>query len=102
MGCSSSPAPTWPIPGPALRRARAELAATSLAGLEAVAVSAVTGAGLPELRQALAQLARDAPRPGPGRAGPALGGPGVQRRGSGTVVTGTLPAGPCAPAGNCS
>src|SRR5882724_5171978 len=40
-------------PGPALRRAAAELAATSLGAVEALAVSAVTGAGLPELRDAL-------------------------------------------------
>jgi selenocysteine-specific elongation factor len=55
-------------PEPALRRARAELAATSLAGAQAVAVSAVTGAGLPELRRALGQLAGSLPVPDP--AGP--------------------------------
>ena len=80
-------------PEPALRRARAELAATSLAGAGAVAVSAVTGAGLPELRRALAQLAGSLPVPDP--AGPVR--LWVDRafsiRGSGTVVTGTLPAG---------
>jgi selenocysteine-specific elongation factor len=80
-------------PEPALRRARAELAATSLAGAEAVAVSAVTGAGLPELRRALARLAGSLPVPDP--AGPVR--LWVDRafsiRGSGTVVTGTLPAG---------
>jgi selenocysteine-specific elongation factor len=80
-------------PEPALRRARAELAATSLAGAGAVAVSAVTGAGLPELRRALGQLAGSLPVPDP--AGPVR--LWVDRafsiRGSGTVVTGTLPAG---------
>jgi selenocysteine-specific elongation factor len=80
-------------PGPALRRARAELAATSLGQVEAVAVSAVTGAGLPELRRALARLAAALPVPDP--AGPVR--LWVDRafsiRGSGTVVTGTLPAG---------
>jgi selenocysteine-specific elongation factor len=80
-------------PEPALRRARAELAATSLAGAQAVAVSAVTGAGLPELRRALGQLAGSLPVPDP--AGPVR--LWVDRafsiRGSGTVVTGTLPAG---------
>ena len=80
-------------PAPALRRARAELAATSLAGAEAVAVSAVTGAGLPELRRALASWPRSLPVPDP--AGPVR--LWVDRafsiRGSGTVVTGTLPAG---------
>jgi selenocysteine-specific elongation factor len=80
-------------PEPALQRAQAELAATSLAGAGAVAVSAVTGAGLPELRRALAQLAGSLPVPDP--AGPVR--LWVDRafsiRGSGTVVTGTLPAG---------
>ena len=37
-------------PGPATARARAEIAATSLGTVEAVAVSGLTGAGLPELR----------------------------------------------------
>ncbi|MDG4797664.1 selenocysteine-specific translation elongation factor [Micromonospora sp. WMMD1082] len=80
-------------PQPALARARAELAATSLGAVEAVAVSAVTGAGLPELRAALDRLAARLPAPvadGPVRLW-------VDRsftvRGSGTVVTGTLGAG---------
>jgi selenocysteine-specific elongation factor len=58
-----------------------------------VAVSAVTGAGLPELRDALARLVSALPAPDP-RAPVRLW---VDRsfsiRGSGTVVTGTLPAG---------
>lgn len=80
-------------PGPALARARAELAVTSLGAVEAVAVSAVTGAGLPELRAALDRLAARLPAP-------AVDAPvrlWVDRcftvRGSGTVVTGTLGAG---------
>jgi selenocysteine-specific elongation factor len=90
-------------PGPALRAASAELAATSLgedaggAGVEAVAVSAVTGTGLDELRAALARLAAALPGPDP-RAPVRLW---VDRsftiRGSGTVVTGTLPAGTVRP-----
>ena len=60
---------------------------------EAVAVSAVTGAGLPDLRAALARLVAGAARPRPGRPGPALGRPVVHHPGRGTVVTGTLPAG---------
>jgi selenocysteine-specific elongation factor len=90
-------------PGPARRAAAAELAATSLgedaggAGFEAVAVSAVTGAGLDELRAALARLAAALPDPDP-RAPVRLW---VDRsftiRGSGTVVTGTLPAGTVGP-----
>ena len=43
-------------PGPATRQALAEIAATSLGTVEAVAVSAVTGQGLDELRAALGRL----------------------------------------------
>ncbi|MEG3636258.1 selenocysteine-specific translation elongation factor [Micromonospora palythoicola] len=80
-------------PAAALARARSELAGTSLAGVEAVPVSAVTGTGLPALRAALDRLADRMPAPVPD-------GPvrlWVDRcftvRGSGTVVTGTLGAG---------
>ena len=80
-------------PGPVLRRARAELAATSLGQVEAVAVSAVTGAGLPELRQALARLAGALPVPDPAAPVRLWVDRAFSIRGSGTVVTGTLPAG---------
>ncbi|SCF11239.1 selenocysteine-specific elongation factor [Micromonospora coriariae] len=80
-------------PGPAAARARAEIAATSLGTVETVAVSGLTGAGLPELRAALDRLAAGLPAPivdDPVRLW-------VDRsftvRGSGTVVTGTLGAG---------
>ncbi|MBQ1020849.1 SelB C-terminal domain-containing protein [Micromonospora sp. D93] len=80
-------------PGPATARARAEIAATSLGAVPAVAVSGLTGAGLPELRAALDRLAAQLPAPvvdDPVRLW-------VDRsftvRGSGTVVTGTLGAG---------
>ncbi|MFC5926297.1 selenocysteine-specific translation elongation factor [Micromonospora vulcania] len=80
-------------PGPATARARAEIAATSLGAVETVAVSGVTGAGLPELRAALDRLAARLPAP-------AVDDPvrlWVDRsftvRGSGTVVTGTLGGG---------
>ncbi|RIV37326.1 selenocysteine-specific translation elongation factor [Micromonospora radicis] len=80
-------------PGPTLRQARAELATTSLAGAQAVAVSAVTGTGLSDLRAALDRLA--ARLPGPQHDAPVR--LWVDRsftvRGSGTVVTGTLGAG---------
>ncbi|MET7835645.1 selenocysteine-specific translation elongation factor [Micromonospora sediminicola] len=80
-------------PGPALARARAEIAATSLGEVEAVAVSALTGAGLPELRAALDRLV--ARLPDPARDAPVR--LWVDRsftvRGSGTVVTGTLGGG---------
>ncbi|MET7867078.1 selenocysteine-specific translation elongation factor [Micromonospora taraxaci] len=80
-------------PGPATARARAEIAATSLGAVPAVAVSGLTGAGLPELRSALDRLAARVPAP-------AVDDPvrlWVDRsftvRGSGTVVTGTLGGG---------
>ncbi|MET8202300.1 selenocysteine-specific translation elongation factor [Micromonospora taraxaci] len=80
-------------PGQATARARAEIAATSLGALPAVAVSGLTGAGLPELRSALDRLAARVPAPvvdDPVRLW-------VDRsftvRGSGTVVTGTLGGG---------
>ncbi|MFC4017479.1 selenocysteine-specific translation elongation factor [Micromonospora sp. GCM10011542] len=80
-------------PAPAIARARAEIAATSLGPVEAVAVSGLTGAGLPELRVALDRLAARLPDP-------AADGPvrlwadrSFTVRGSGTVVTGTLGAG---------
>ncbi|MGW4157649.1 selenocysteine-specific translation elongation factor [Micromonospora chersina] len=80
-------------PGPALARARTEIAATSLGAVEAVPVSAVTGAGLPELRAALGRLV--ARLPDPSRDVPVR--LWVDRsftiRGSGTVVTGTLGGG---------
>ncbi|MBQ0905855.1 selenocysteine-specific translation elongation factor [Micromonospora sp. U21] len=80
-------------PGSATARARAEIAATSLGAVETVAVSGLTGAGLPELRAALDRLAARLPAP-------TVDDPvrfWVDRsftvRGSGTVVTGTLGAG---------
>jgi selenocysteine-specific elongation factor len=80
-------------PGPALRDAAGRLARTSLGEVERVAVSAVTGQGLPELLGALGRLAAGLPSPDP-RAPVRLW---VDRsfsiKGSGTVVTGTLPAG---------
>src|SRR5580692_3383493 len=44
-------------PGPATHQALAEIAHTSLGDVEAIAVSAVTGEGLDELRAALGRLA---------------------------------------------
>ena len=80
-------------PGPARRRAAAEIAATSLGEVAAVAVSAVTGAGLPELRDALARLAAGLATPAPGAPARLWVDRAFSIRGSGTVVTGTLPAG---------
>jgi selenocysteine-specific elongation factor len=80
-------------PGPALRQAAGEIAGTSLGELEATAVSAVTGEGLPELMAALGRLTARLPQPDP-RAGVRLWLDRVFAiKGSGTVVTGTLQAG---------
>ncbi|MEU5789977.1 selenocysteine-specific translation elongation factor [Micromonospora purpureochromogenes] len=80
-------------PGPALARARAELAATSLGAVEAVPVSAVTGAGLPELRAALDRLVARLPAPAPDLPVRLWVDRCFTIRGSGTVVTGTLGGG---------
>src|ERR1700712_2847615 len=50
-------------PDLAIEEAREHLAGTSLAGLAAVGVSARTGAGMPELRLALAELVAGMPQP---------------------------------------
>jgi selenocysteine-specific elongation factor len=80
-------------PGPAMRQAAEQVAATSLGAVEAVAVSAVTGAGLPELRAALARLAASLPVPDAAAPVRLWVDRSFSIRGSGTVVTGTLPAG---------
>ena len=80
-------------PAPAMARARDEIRRSSLGDPPAVAVSAVTGQGLDELREQLVALVRgleDPPADAPVRLW-------VDRsfviRGAGTVVTGTLPEG---------
>jgi selenocysteine-specific elongation factor len=80
-------------PAPVLADAVQRLAGTSLGRVPAVAVSARTGAGLPELSAALERLL--AGLPAPDRSAPVR--LWVDRaftiRGAGTVVTGTLAAG---------
>ena len=80
-------------PEPARRQALAEIGRTSLREVEAVAVSASAGIGMPELRAALGRLLVRLPRPD-------LDAPvrlwidrSFSIKGSGTVVTGTLAAG---------
>ena len=80
-------------PGAATRQALDRIAATSLGRVEAVAVSAVTGAGLPELRAALVRLVASLPVPDPAAPVRLWVDRSFSIRGSGTVVTGTLPAG---------
>jgi selenocysteine-specific elongation factor len=80
-------------PGPATRQALEQVSRTSLGAVEAVPVSAVTGAGLPELRAALARLVAALPVPDPAAPVRLWVDRSFSIRGSGTVVTGTLPAG---------
>ncbi|MGH3265608.1 MAG: selenocysteine-specific translation elongation factor [Trebonia sp.] len=95
-------------PGPATRQALAEVARTSLGTVEAIAVSAVTGEGIDDLRAALARLIASLDAPPGTVAASAPGAPAREQavapvrlwidrsftiRGAGTVVTGTLPAG---------
>jgi selenocysteine-specific elongation factor len=80
-------------PGPALAAAGEEFAAAGLGPVPAVAVSAVTGEGLPRLRAELAALAGRMPAPDPTAAIRLWVDRAFSIPGSGTVVTGTLPAG---------
>ncbi len=80
-------------PAPARRQALAKLAGSSLGEVEAVGVSARTGLGLPALRDALDRLAARLPRPDPSAPVRLWVDRAFRIRGSGTVVTGTLPAG---------
>ncbi|HEY0486687.1 MAG TPA: selenocysteine-specific translation elongation factor [Mycobacteriales bacterium] len=80
-------------PETAILEAREELAGTSLEGLPAVAVSAPTGRGLDELRDALARLTRELPAADTAAPVRLWIDRAFTIRGSGTVVTGTLAAG---------
>lgn len=74
-------------------RAREELAGTGLRDAPAVAVSAVTGAGLDELRHTLEQVLAQAEAPDPTARVRLWVDRAFTITGAGTVVTGTLPAG---------
>ena len=80
-------------PGPALAQARAQLAGTSLAQVPALAVSTVTGEGLAALVAALDTLVQGLPVPDAGDPVRLWVDRAFSMTGSGTVVTGTLPAG---------
>ncbi len=80
-------------PGPAMAQAAAHIRATSLGEVATVAVSAVTGQGLPDLLTALDKLADSLPVPDPGAPVRLWVDRAFSITGSGTVVTGTLPAG---------
>jgi selenocysteine-specific elongation factor len=80
-------------PAAARQQALAELERTPLRDVEAVSVSAVTGAGLDEVRAALDRLVAGLPAPEPDAPVRLWVDRAFTMRGSGTVVTGTLPAG---------
>ncbi|HXW45112.1 MAG TPA: selenocysteine-specific translation elongation factor [Streptosporangiaceae bacterium] len=80
-------------PAPAMEQAIAYIAPTSLGAAPAVAVSAVTGAGMAELVAALDQLGKAMPEPDPSGPARIWIDRAFTMSGSGTVVTGTLPAG---------
>ncbi|MDN3355299.1 selenocysteine-specific translation elongation factor [Actinomadura sp. DC4] len=80
-------------PDAALVQARAEIARTTLGDVPAVAVSGATGQGLPDLRAALGRLAASLPAPDADAPVRIWVDRAFTIKGSGTVVTGTLPAG---------
>jgi selenocysteine-specific elongation factor len=80
-------------PAPAITEATAQIAQTALGELPAVAVSSVTGAGLNELVAGLDDLCRSLPEPDAGAPVRIWVDRTFSMTGSGTVVTGTLPAG---------
>ncbi|NYD99701.1 selenocysteine-specific elongation factor [Kineosphaera limosa] len=80
-------------PAPALAHAGERLAGGSLADVEAVAVSALTGAGLAQLRAALDRLVDGMPPPEPTQRVRLWADRSFTIAGAGTVVTGTLGAG---------
>jgi selenocysteine-specific elongation factor len=80
-------------PAPAIEQARGRLAASTLGETEALAVSGRTGQGLAELREALDRLTARLPAPDPLAPVRMWIDRVFSVTGSGTVVTGTLPAG---------
>jgi len=80
-------------PHAARESARAQLRGTSLADVDSVAVSAVTGAGLDDLRSALVRLVAALPPPEPGVRLRLWLDRAFTIKGAGTVVTGTLGGG---------
>jgi selenocysteine-specific elongation factor len=80
-------------PCAALAGARAEVDATSLRSIPSVVVSGRTGEGLDELRTTLARVLRDVPSPSDAADVRLWVDRSFHVRGTGRVVTGTLPAG---------
>jgi selenocysteine-specific elongation factor len=80
-------------PAAAMAEAQERIARTSLGEIPAVAVSSVTGAGFPDLMTALDDLGLSLPEPDPGAPVRIWIDRAFSMTGSGTVATGTLPAG---------
>jgi selenocysteine-specific elongation factor len=80
-------------PAPALGYAQQRLARTSLGTVPAVAVSATTGQGMAQLRDALARLVEQLPEPDTTGRVRLFVDRAFTIRGAGTVVTGTLGGG---------
>ena len=80
-------------PAPVLADVRERLAGTSLAGVPGLAVSAVTGRGMPALQAALEDLLAGLPAADVGAPVRLWIDRAFSIRGAGTVVTGTLAAG---------
>lgn len=80
-------------PAPVARHAREQLAGTGMADLPVCAVSGATGGGFAELRAELDALAHRLPRPEAETAARIWVDRSFTVRGTGTVVTGTLPTG---------
>jgi selenocysteine-specific elongation factor len=80
-------------PAPVLADVRQRLAGTSMGEVPAVAVSALTGAGMPELTSALEALLAGLPAAAPDAPVRLWIDRAFTIRGAGTVVTGTLAAG---------
>jgi len=80
-------------PAAAMAEAQSRIARSSLGVIPAVAVSAATGAGLPDLVGALDDLVQSLPQPDPGAPVRIWIDRAFTITGSGTVATGTLQAG---------
>ena len=80
-------------PANAMAAAQARISETGLGEIPAVAVSSVTGAGLPDLISALDVLGQSLPESDPSAPVRIWIDRAFSMTGSGTVVTGTLPAG---------
>jgi selenocysteine-specific elongation factor len=80
-------------PATALARARERVDSTSLAGCPSVVVSGRTGSGMADLRRALTEVLTGMPEPDDHADVRIWIDRAFHVRGSGTVVTGTLPAG---------